>query len=198
MAKTFDPDYADYKKFKEYKTVSETQPKFSWNASPGKVMGFSGIAGVTNAKISLGKTKKQVTETTKPVKPRQLEGIQDEPIKPPTPKKKDEGKDATVKDIEEAVRKGFITPDEATGGGVAEKWYESMVDEEGNTSRGKQVKVKPMSKNYATKMGKAQAESQATGRPLGKQFTGPASMKIETGRAAGFGEKAPAVDLSGF
>lgn len=196
---TDNTDRAEYQRFKAFKESSSTSPKFSWSAAPGKVMGFSGIAGVTNAKISLGKTKKQVvTETVKPAKPRQLEGVKDEPVKPPKPRKNDDGKDATIKDIEEAVRKGFITPDEATGGGVEEKWYESMVDEDGNTSRGKQVKVKPMSKNYATKMGKAQAESQATGKPLGKQFTGPTSMKIETGRKAGFGEKAPSVDLSGF
>ena len=44
-------------------------------------------------------------------------------------------------------------------------------------------------------MGKAQAESQANGTPLGKQFTGPTSMKIETGRKAGFGEKIAPVNL---
>ena len=53
-------------------------------------------------------------------------------------------------------------------------------------SKGKATKVEPMSKNYATKLGKAQAESQATGGKLPRQFTGPESTKIGLGASVGF------------
>jgi hypothetical protein len=181
---TDNADRTEFAKFQQFKQSEASKPKFNWNATASNVLGFSGIPGTTKADISFGKKK--------PIQSQQFKK-KEEPTKtgdapmPTAPK----AKNATIADIETAVRKGFITPDEATGGGVKEKWYDEMSD----GSKGKATKVEPMSKNYATKLGKAQAESQATGSTLGKQFTGPASMKIETGRKAGFGEKIAPVNL---
>ena len=184
MAMTDNKEQADYNRFKAFKENESSKGKFSWSAPSGNVLGFSGIAGVTNAQIKFGKKKPA------PIQSQQFKK-KEEPNKNAEAPKPVKGKNATISDIEAAVRKGFVTPDEATGGGVNEKWYNEMPD----GSRGKATKIEPMSKNYATKMGKAQAESQANGTPLGKQFTGPTSMKIETGRKAGFGEKIAPVNL---
>jgi hypothetical protein len=180
MAMTDNKEQADYNRFKAFKENESSKGKFSWSAPSGNVLGFSGIPGVTNAQIKFGKKKPA------PIQSQQFKK-KEEPTKNAEAPKPVKGKNATISDIEAAVRKGFITPDEATGGGVNEKWHDA--------GTGKATKIEPMSKNYATKMGKAQAESQANGTPLGKQFTGPTSMKIETGRKAGFGEKIAPVNL---
>ena len=191
---TDNTDRAEYQRFKTFKESASTEPKFSWTAGSGKVLGFSNIPGVTKMSASFGKMKKKevVGEKTKVKEPVSETPPSKTPDKPRQLKKRE----ATIADVEAAVRKGFITPDEATGGGVREKWYEAGAD--GKADFSKPTKVEPMSKNYATKLGKAQAESQATGKPMGKQFTGPTSMKIETGRKAGFEPYSAPVNLDEF
>lgn len=160
--------------------------KLKISAKSGNAAGFSNIPGATNYSLQFGKQFvggfKKGVKAAGPVKPKggkpKDEVIQDpapqdtdgEPTTPKPPKKKS----GTVADVETAVRKGYITPEEATGGGVKERWYESEgFDSSGKQIYGKPTKVEPVSKNYATKLGRAQAESQATGNKLGKQFTGP-------------------------
>ena len=187
----------DYKRLQRMKEDRENDGRavFKWDAGSGKVLGFSNIPGVTRAAINFGKLKKKEggkpRQFNEPEPDKQTDGpAPDKPIKPA------KGKNATIADIEAAVRKGYITPDEATGGGVAEKWYEAGPD--GKADLSKPTKVEPMSKNYATKLGKAQAESQATGKPLGKQFTGPSSMKLTMGPKAGFNPYPAPVNLDEF
>jgi hypothetical protein len=187
---TDNADRTEFAKFQQFKQSEASKPKFNWNATAGNVLGFSGIPGTTKADISFGKKK--------PIQSQQFKK-KEEPTKtgdapmPTAPK----AKNATTADVEAAVRKGFITPEEAAGssgkGATGERWYESNADGTANLS--KPTKIEPMSTTYAKKLGQAQAASQANGTPLGKQFTGPASMKIETGRKAGFGEVIAPVKL---
>ena len=191
----------DYKRLQRMKEDKENDGKavFKWDAGSGKVLGFSGIPGVTRAYANFGKLKKKEggkpRQFNEPEPDKQTDGpAPDKPIKPA------KGKNATIADIEAAVRKGYTTPEEAAGpGGGKEKWYESEgIDASGKQIYGKPTKVEPMSKNYAEKLGKAQATSQATGKPMGKQFTGPSSMKLEMGPKAGFHPYAAPVNLDEF
>jgi len=157
--------------------------KLKISAKSGNAAGFSNIPGSTNYALSFGKQfvggfkKGQKLGGPKPGKPKgtkpEGETITDtapdtdgEPTKP----KKDKERQATIADVETAVRKGYITPEEGGGTGVQEKWYET--NDDGTPNYKKRAKT-GISKNYGAKLGRAQAESQATGKPLGKQFTGP-------------------------
>ena len=129
---------------------------FSAKVSSGNSAGFSNIPGAGNYTVTVGKQFlsgwNKEKNKTKPDKPKG-ETIQDpvktpdKPIKPPSNTK---GKDATTADVEEAVSKGFITPEEATGG----EWGKDM----------------GLSKTYQRKFAANAAGNGGTN--IGKQFTG--------------------------
>ena len=128
---------------------------FKASVAKGSAAGFSNIPGASKYTVSMGQQfvsrfKKEVGGP-KPVKPATGPTGQTDPapIKPPKPQNV-KGKQATTADVEEAVSKGFITPEEATGG----EWGKDM----------------GLSKTYQRKSAANAAAHGGTN--VGKQFTG--------------------------
>ena len=127
---------------------------FSAKVSSGNAAGFSNIPGAGQYTLNVGKQfLSGWNKEKKKVKPAagkpQGEKIQD-PVKTPVKSKPIKGKEATTADVEEAVSKGFITPEEATGG----EWGKGLA----------------LSSTYSKKSAANAAEHGGTN--VGKQFTG--------------------------
>jgi hypothetical protein len=127
---------------------------FKANVAKGSAAGFSNIPGASSYTVTLGKQfvdrfKKE--SGPKPIKPATPPTATNDPapIKPSKPQNV-KGKDASTADVEEAVSKGFITPEEATGG----EWGKDM----------------GLSKTYQRKFAANAAGNGGTN--IGKQFTG--------------------------
>jgi hypothetical protein len=128
---------------------------FKASVAKGSAAGFSNIPGASKYTISLGQQIasrfKKEQDGPKPVKPATPPTATNDPapVKPPKPMS-NKGKDASTADVEEAVSKGFITPEEATGG----EWGKDM----------------GLSKTYQRKFAANAAGNGGTN--IGKQFTG--------------------------
>jgi hypothetical protein len=131
---------------------------FKASVKKGSAAGFSNIPGASSYTVTMGKQfvdrfKKEQDGPVKPgpVKPTTPPTATNDPapIKPSKPKLS-KGKDASTADVEEAVSKGFITPEEATGG----EWGKDM----------------GLSKTYQRKSSANAAANGGTN--VGKQFTG--------------------------
>lgn len=128
---------------------------FKAKVASGSAAGFSNIPGASSYTLTMGKQFvdkfKKEKDKVKPVKPATPPTAQNDPapIKPSKPQST-KGKDASTADVEEAVSKGFITPEEATGG----EWGKDM----------------GLSKTYQRKFAANAAANGGTN--IGKQFTG--------------------------
>ena len=128
---------------------------FKANVAKGSAAGFSNIPGASSYTVTMGKQFvdrfKKEQDGPKPVKPATPPVATNDPapIKPSKPQNV-KGKDASTADVEEAVSKGFITPEEATGG----EWGKDM----------------GLSKTYQRKFAANAAANGGTN--IGKQFTG--------------------------
>lgn len=153
----FDPFYWFYFGY----LLDNNSMTFAFKASvkKGSAAGFSNIPGASSYTLTMGKQFvdrfKKEQDGPKPVKPvkpaTQPTAINDPaPVKTPVKQKNDRGKDATTADVEEAVSKGFITPEEATGG----EWGKDM----------------GLSRTYQRKFAANAAANGGTN--VGKQFTG--------------------------
>jgi hypothetical protein len=149
MAFAESKDTKDSRDYASWRQERRGKSNFGINVSTGDAVGFSGIPGKASYTFHLGERKKGkqfVKETEGPV------ATTDGPTPAPGPKPKPKpvkGKDATTADVEAAVSKGFITPEEATGG----EWGKDM----------------GLSKTYQRKSAANAAANGGTN--VGKQFT---------------------------
>jgi len=151
---------------------------FTANVSSGSSVGFSGVPGKGNYSLAFSqqfgksfeksyKKKKNQEDTVIQDPPKDQDPVK-EPVKEPV-KRINKGKDATTADVEQAVSKGFITPEEATGG----EWGKGAA----------------LSSTYSKKSA-ANAAAHG-GVNVGKQFTGVRATKANFGNTPKFENGAP-------